>query len=192
MNVFEVLFIAAGLSLDVFAYVIYKGAMLSSIKKTDVIKLCVYFAIWQAGAVLLGNLVTKIPVIASTQTYMNEAWNVISALIFLGLGVYMLIKSGKKQNIFEHKEDVFNYKQITIWACLTSIDAFASGISLGFLETGVLLMVIEIAITTIISVIVGIILGYRLGCAPKNIAVKVGGALLLLGGIDVIIVHTIL
>lgn len=45
MNLFEVLVISVGLSLDVFAYVLYKGAMISRIDKREPVQIMWY--IWQ-------------------------------------------------------------------------------------------------------------------------------------------------
>ena len=98
----------------------------------------------------------------------------------------MIMKSRKVEAVHEHKEDRFDYRQIIIWACITSIDAFFAGIGFGCLNTGLLLMAVEIGIITIISVIVGVYAGYRVGCGVKNRAVTLGGVLLLFGGFEVL------
>lgn len=191
MNLLEVLVISVGLSLDVFAYVIYKGAMLSKIKKSNLIKLCVIFGGWQVGAILFGNLITEIPIIENTHIRMAYFWQIISALIFAGIGIYMLIRSVRKENVFEHKEDDFNFEKVILWACITSIDAFFAGIGFGFLNTELLLMCAEVGIITIVNVVAGLYFGYRLGCESKNRALTLGGVILIIGSIEVLLRHAV-
>lgn len=99
----------------------------------------------------------------------------------------MLIRAAHRENVFEHKEDSFNYRQIVLWACITSIDAFFAGIGFGFLNTHLLLMCAEVGIITIINVVAGILAGYRLGCQGKNRALMLGGIILLTGAMEVLL-----
>ena len=50
---YEILIVSVGLSLDVFTYALYKGAMLSKLDKTQILKMTLLFTGWQSGAIHL-------------------------------------------------------------------------------------------------------------------------------------------
>ena len=60
MNLGEVLLIAVGLSLDVFAVVICRGALVARIEKKRLLLLSAVFAVWQVGALVIGALLGRI------------------------------------------------------------------------------------------------------------------------------------
>lgn len=187
MALFEILTIAVGLSLDVFAYALCKGAMMPEIRKENMIKLCGIFTIWQMVSLVLGNLITKIPVVNVSLNKAAENWRYISIVIFLGLGIYMISKAGKEKQIEEHKEVSISVRQIVVWAGITSIDGFFAGIGFGFLQVDFLRTVLSVGILTLLSVIVGVYTGYWVGCQAKKKFVALGGCILLFGGIELLI-----
>ncbi len=187
MHGIEILLIVTGLSLDVFAYALYKGAMLSEIKKGNIVKFCLIFSAWQVGGLLLGNLITLIPFLTATHEAAKQIWRIAAAVIFLGIGLYMIIRAGRREEIIERKEDQFHFRQLALWACITSVDAIFAGVGFAFLDTKLLFTALITAFTTIIAVLVGILCGYRLGCGVKNRAVTIGGCILLIAALDVAI-----
>ncbi|HOO27243.1 MAG TPA: manganese efflux pump [Lachnospiraceae bacterium] len=187
MHVIEIVLIVIGLSLDVFAYALYKGAMLSKIDKGNVAKCCLIFSVWQVGGLLLGNLITLIPFFTASHEAAKHLWRICAAVIFLAIGLYMIIKGAKKEEIIERKENQFRFGQLAVWACITSIDAVFAGIGFAFLDTQLLVTAFVTALTTIAVVIVGILCGYRLGCGVKNRAIAVGGCILLVAAFDIAI-----
>jgi putative Mn2+ efflux pump MntP len=188
MAMWEILVISVGLSLDVFAYSLWKGAMLSELKKSCIIKMTALFTGFQMGALLLGNAITLIPAIRDNVEQAKRLWILIAACIFFGIGVYMIVKSLRKKSevIEEKKEDDYHFRVIVIWAFITSIDALLAGVSYGFLSATLMGTVLLTGITTAAAVLGGIIAGYRLGCGPKNTMVTIGGCIVIIGGIDVL------
>lgn len=187
VSLLEIILISVGLTMDVFAYALCKGAMMSEIRKKNLFKICSIFTIWQVISMILGNLMTNIPVIARWESVAGQQSNAFSVLIFLGLGVYMIVKAIREKPVEEKKEEVISAKQIVIWACITSVDAFIAGIGFGFLETDFLLLVFIIGIVTITLVIIGMYIGYWMGCQFRRIAVTIGGCILLFGAVELII-----
>lgn len=187
VSLLEIILISVGLTMDVFAYALCKGAMMSEIRKKNLFKICSIFTIWQVISMILGNLLTNIPFIAKLGTYAGQKSNTFSVLIFLGLGIYMIVKAIREKPVEEKKEEVISAKQIVIWACITSVDAFIAGIGFGFLETDFLLLVLIIGIVTITLVIIGMYIGYWMGCQFRRTAVTIGGCILLFGGVELII-----
>ena len=187
MSLLEIILISNGLTMDVFAYALSKGAMMSEIRKKNLLKICSIFTFWQVISMILGNLLTNIPFTAKLGMDVGHDSNTFSVLIFLGLGIYMIVKAIKEKPVEEKKDEIISAKQIIVWACITSIDAFIAGIGFGFLETDFLLLVFIIGITTIVMVIIGMYIGYWMGCQLRRTAVTIGGCILLFGAVEFII-----
>lgn len=187
MILFEILIISIGLSLDVFAYALYKGAIMPEIRKSALIKISCVFTVWQMASLLLGNMITNIPLLKASAEKAAAHWKYISVLIFACLGMYMILKGKRPQTIIEHKEEGVELKQVSVWACITSVDAFLAGIGFGLFRTNLTDTVFIIGIVTAASVILGIYAGYWMGCQSKNKIVALGGCILLIGGIELLI-----
>ena len=187
MSWYEVLMVSVGLSLDVFAYALYKGAMISGVNVKKVAKMAAIFAIWQVGAMLIGSMISEISFIEIHYQRAERLYDVLSAVIFFGVGVMMIVKSLRGGEVTEHKEDAFYVKQICTWAAITSIDSLLAGVSLGFLNTSIHVLVLQLAVVTVITIIAGIWIGCRLGCQMRYGAMKLGGMILLLAGLDVLL-----
>lgn len=183
----EILVIAIGLSLDVFAYALCKGAMMPDIRKENMAKLCTIFTLWQVVSLILGNLVSEIPRIGKEADEVAAHWKYVSVAIFLCLGLYMIVKSLRQPDIEERKEELISVKQIIVWACITSVDAFLAGIGFGFFQTDFWLMVPIIGIVTFLFVIAGVYAGYWVGCQAKRKIITLGGCILLFGGLELIV-----
>ncbi len=189
LAVWEILLVAGGLSLDVFAYCLWKGAVVSELNKKDVVRLVVLFSVFQIGGLLLGNGITFIPAIRSHVSEAHTLWIVVAAIIFFGIGAYMIVRAILRRNvrIEEKKEDRYNYRIIAFWAFITCLDAILAGLSFGFLSVNFLLVLILTAISTVIGALLGLFLGYRLGCGPRNKMIAVGGCIVAVGGVDVLV-----
>ncbi len=187
MNLLEVIFVSIGLTLDVYAVMVCKGAMFSRIRKSQLIISSAIFGAWQLMALLLGNLITAIPLFKDDSRIFSVIGQGISAIIFFAIGIYMLWKAWRNETIFEHREDRINFKEICLLAVITGFDAFFAGIGFAFLETKVLMEAFIILVVTIILVILGTFTGYRLGYEQKSKAYMIGGTILILAGLDVII-----
>lgn len=99
MVLFEILMISIGLSLDVFAYALYKGAMMPEIRKSALVKISCVFTVWQMASLLLGNMITNIPLLKASAEKAAAHWKYISVLIFACLGMYMILNGKRHQTI---------------------------------------------------------------------------------------------
>lgn len=187
MSLIEIIWISIGLSLDIFAVMVCKGAVLSKIPTKQVFKSCAIFAIWQVIALILGDLIAILPDFADKSQKLAHTLEMLSGVIFAGLGGIMIYKGFSKKPFLEKREDNFFVKILCLWALLTSVDAFFAGIGFGFLKTKLLLEGISVMITTIVVVILGLYTGYRFGFEHKNKAYILGGILLLAASINVFI-----
>lgn len=183
---YEILMVSIGLSLDVFTYALYKGAMISRLEGSKITRMALLFTGWQSGAMLLGSLASNIPYIATSYERTANVFRALSAVIFFGIGIWMMVKAVRMKEPVERRQDVFAWKQMCIWAMITSLDSFLTGIGMGFLNTAVTVLILQLAISTAVAVIVGIFVGYRIGCHWRNRALASGAMIFLMAGIDVI------
>ena len=179
MNLGEVLLIAVGLSLDVFAVVICRGALLSRIEKKRLLLLSAIFALWQVGALLAGSLLGQLSSSSRALKELNVIWRTGSMVIF--------IIAGKGRPIQEKCNDDFPVKEMIFLACATSLDAFFAGIGFAFLQTSLLKETISIAVVTVLAVLLGIYTGYRLGYEFRARAYMIGGILLVAAGVELFV-----
>lgn len=190
LGIWQIILISSGLSLDVFAYCLYRGAMVSELNKGGLAKMCGIFVVYQMGALALGRLITMIPVIERSYQTARVLWRFVAAVMFLGLGIYMIIKAVRRSRtlkIVEKKQDRYILRVLVMWALITSVDALIAGMGFGVLGIGFLVSFIVIGIVTFLNVIIGFFAGYMLGCGPMNKMVMIGGCLVLIGGVDVFI-----
>ena len=150
--------------------------------------LCFLFGGMQLGTLLIGNLITLLPMFSWAHAQdMADSWEGLTVLIFAGLGIYMICKGIKRENVLERRQDTIDWKTTTILSALTSIDAFFAGVGLGFLDTEMICQALTLFPVTVLEVIFGIIVGYRLGLKHNRHAYWIGGALLLISSADVML-----
>lgn len=191
MNIFEIMMICIGLSLDVFAVCVCEGSMLMKIKRNRLICMGAIFCLWQLVAIETGNFISLIPIFRQVSGEVQKIWQVFSAIIFFVLGIYMLYKAWKKEIILEQRSEI-NYKKVCMAAMITSLDALFADIGIGFLGSSIYVVAIMILIITYLFVILGIYTGYRLGYEQKTKVYWAGGIILMIAGIDVIIRYLVL
>ena len=182
---YEIFIVSVGLSLDVFTYAVYKGAMLSRLDKKQILKMTLLFTAWQSGAMFLGSLISEIPYIAMNYQRTEKLFRAVSAVIFFLIAVWLIVRAVHMRDPLERREDIFAWKQLCVWAMLTSVDSFLTGIGMGFLNTRVTLQMIQLAIMAAIAVVTGIYTGYRIGCRGRSRVLISGAMIFLLVGIDV-------
>ena len=169
---YEILIVSVGLSLDVLTYALYKGAMLSKLDKKQILKMTLLFTGWQSGAMNYQRT--------------ERLFRAASAVIFFLIAIWLIVRASRMRDPVERREDVFAWKQLCVWAMLTSVDSFLSGIGMGFLDTGVTVQIIQLAIMAALAVVTGIYAGYRIGCHGRSRVLISGAIIFLLAGIDVL------
>ena len=189
MGLWQTIVIVIGLSLDVFAYCLYKGAMISEVRKGEITKVVSLFTGFQVGMMVIGTMITQIPALKEKYLSANRIWTFLAAVTFFALGIVMLVKAAKKRHrvLVEKKQDQFNYHVIIFWAFITSIDALIAGVGFGFMGLKLLGSLLIMAVFTAACAIAGFASGYWLGCGPMNKFVAIGGCMVLVGGVDLLV-----
>jgi len=85
------------------------------------------------------------------------------------------------------KDDKFSFKELTLLAIATSIDAFAVGVTYAVLQTSILIPVIIIGIVAFLFTIVGIYLGKKIGNYFGDKFEILGGVILILLGLKILL-----
>ena len=168
MSWIEIILIGAGLSLDVFAYALCRGAVVGEIDKKSLVILGGGFTLWNLISLTAGNFVAKIPVVSKNAEYAANDWKYISVAIFLGLGIYLIIKAARGKEIEERKAERLESRQFAMWMAITSLDVFIAGIGFGFLDTVFFKTFIVILLITPVSVIAGLYAGWWAGCQARK------------------------
>ena len=184
MGILEILLISIGLSFDVFVVHICVGAGFSRKHGKDILLSSLLFGGAQLLALILGNVVADIlkPDRKMNETISTAAsgWEILSVLIFIGLGIYM---------ICERRNDERNWKRLRKLAVLTSVDALFAGMGIGFWSVEILEQGMVLLPVTIIQCFLGVEVGYRLGCEYNRRAYWIGGMLFLIAGADMAVTH---
>ncbi len=81
----------------------------------------------------------------------------------------------------------YDFKEITLLAFATSIDALAVGISFAFLQVEIWSAASYIGVITFILSIIGVLVGNRFGVKFKSKAEFAGGIILVLIGIKILL-----
>lgn len=183
MNIVEILLISIGLAMDAFAVAVCKGLSMKRMNWKKAIIVGIYFGIFQAVMPIIGyfiaikfeNIVEKV-----------DHW---FAFVLLGaIGIKMIKEAIDVDN--EGITDSIKFKEMTILAIATSIDALAIGITFAFLKTNIVFPVLSIGIITLVLATIGVKIGNRFGTTYENKAEFVGGIILIILGVKILLEHT--
>lgn len=187
MSWIENLLIVTGISLDLFAAMECQGSLVSIINKKYLSGLCAIVGVSQMVALYIGYFLSHL--IYEKNPVSNDALlgEILSVVIFFGLGIRLLVKAFKNERIQERKEEKINYKRSTRMAAVTSLYTVITGIAFGFCNTSLLSILWMILIVSVLFIVAGMYTGYHFGFEQKTKAYAGGALLLLIAGIDVIV-----
>ena len=191
MNWIEILLITVGMSLDIFGSVACQGALVAKISGKKLGLLCLLFAVWQTCALYVGSFLAGLLCKYDIRDNPVQTGEIISASIFLVLGVRMFVKAAREGGVIEKREDTIPIKSAVRILALVTVYTILTGVAFGLLATKYLLVLPMVALITVVFVVSGIYTGYHLGFEQKTKAYIAGGIMLLIGGADVIVRYII-
>jgi putative Mn2+ efflux pump MntP len=182
MTYLEIFLIGLGLSMDCFAVSLGMGAT-RQLKWNDILKMAFFFGLFQGIMPFLGWIVGQ-----GIQTYIASFDHWIAFAILSFIGARMIIESFK---IGEEKRsfDIRKTKVLITLSIATSIDALATGISLGFIQAAILPAVVTISLITFAVSVAGARIGHRSTFIPAKWAELAGGIVLILIGLKILAEH---
>jgi putative Mn2+ efflux pump MntP len=183
MELLTIALISIGLAMDAFAVSLGIGTTGQIATLRGKTRLAAHFGIFQSGMAALGWLAGG-TIVRYVEGF--DHWIAFALLGYVGIN---LIRAGLDKNRQAFEQDPSTGKTLVVLSFATSIDAFAVGLSLAFIEVPVLLSVVMIGIVALLLSAVGLFAGIRLG-ETFGRRMEIFGGLILLGiGLRVLITH---
>lgn len=180
MDFISTLLIAIALAMDAFSVSLTKGFTLKKITRTQVLWFAIFFGGFQALMPVLGWL-----------GGIQLEWLITTFAPWVAFILLLLIGSNMIRESFSNDEedssDKFSFKELTLLAIATSIDAFAVGITYAVLKTDILIPIIMIGLTAFIFTIIGLYLGKKIGNYFGDKFEILGGVILILLGVKILL-----
>ena len=183
MNLYVIIIIALGLSMDSFAIALSAGMSGNIPNKWIALRMSVSFACFQGLLPVLGwYLGGEIePMISSIDHWI--------AFGLLGIVGWRMIRSGLDRESESVANDPSRGPTLILLSVATSIDALAVGLSFGMLAVEILYPALIIGIVTFIISMTGAYLGHRLDSVFGKRMEILGGVILILIGFRILMSH---
>ncbi len=181
MELWELLLIGVGLSMDAFAVSICKGLTARQATLGRCLTAGAYFGGFQALMPLLGYLLgTRL------EAFIVNVDHWIAFLLLGVIGFNMVREAGKEEEV----DPSFGPGAMLPLALATSIDALAVGVTFACLRVEILPAIAIIGTTTLLLSGAGVKLGSVFGTRYKAGAELAGGVVLILMGTKILLEHT--
>lgn len=186
----QLIFIAIGLAMDAFAVAICNGIRIKNIKMWQGIVIALTFGVFQGLMPTIGYFLGETFI-----SYIEDYDHWVAFALLDGIGLWMIFE-GIKDIIKkeEEKEIKFNIWTILFQGVVTSIDAFAVGITLTTFDIFIAWDALIIFGITFVIAFIGVILGKQINKLLKgkySIANIIGGLILVALGIYIVIEHSL-
>ncbi|WP_407454488.1 manganese efflux pump MntP family protein [Methanobrevibacter sp.] len=179
-NLISISLIAVALAMDAFSVSMTKGFTQKDLKNSQIFYYGLFFGGFQALMPILGFFCGN--VIASV---VEALASIIGFILLALIGLNMIRESLSSDN--EEVSDQFSFKEVTLLAIATSIDAFAVGITIALLKDPILISSAIIGIVAFAFSIAGIFIGKKIGNYVGDKFQIFGGVILILIGIKILL-----
>ncbi len=180
LNLISVFLIAIALAMDAFSVSLTKGFTQKNLKQSQILYYGLFFGFFQFMMPILGYYC------ASTVSSIIASFApIIGFVLLLAIGLNMIRESltGDEDEIC----DEFSFKEVTLLAIATSIDAFAVGITFALLNEPLWISAGIIGVVAFAFSIAGIFIGRKLGDWLGDKFQILGGVILILIGIKILL-----
>ena len=182
MDLFELLLIAVGLSMDAFAVSVCKGLSVQRLRPRHYLLTGAWFGGFQALMPSAGYLLGS----AFEQYIVSfDHWIAFALLSLIGGNMIKESLSGEE----EEADASFAVRTMFLLAVATSIDALAVGVTFAFLRVSILPAVTLIGVCTFLISAAGVKVGNVFGARYKSKAELAGGTVLVLIGLKILLEH---
>lgn len=183
MGIFELFFIALGLSMDAFAVSVCKGLSTEWLKPKHYFTVGAWFGGFQALMPALGYLLGS-----TFERYITKYDHWVSFVLLLIIGANMVKEGFSKEE--NNSNSSFGFAAMSVLAVATSIDALAVGITFALLpDVNIFSAVVFIGVITFIMSAAGLKIGNVFGLKYKSKAEIAGGIILILIGVKILLEH---
>lgn len=184
VDLLSILLIAVSLSLDCFAVAVAGSISMPDVSRRQVLRVAMAFGMFQAGMLVIGWQVGQV-VVDIIETFAH--WVAFGLLALVGA---RMIKESLEADEDDRPEtDISRGFALLSLSVATSIDALAVGLSLGFLESRLLVAAVAIGGVAFLFTAVGFYFGRRVGSFFGRWAEVLGGVVLIGLGIRIVVVE---
>ena len=183
MGVAELILISVGLAMDAFSVSVCKGLSMKKLNIKGGVVTALFFGVFQAVMPVIGYFLgSRFENVISSFSH----WLSFALLAFIG--GKMIWEAVKGDDEGETKNEYrLDYKELTLLAIATSIDALAVGIVFAAEKTDLLFSVAMIGVVTFVLSLAGVFIGHRFGSKYEKKAEFAGGVILVLIGLKLLL-----
>lgn len=183
MDLFSLLALAVGLSMDAFAVSVCKGLALKKVNGKHMCIVGAWFGGFQALMPTIGYLLG-----VRFEQYITAIDHWIAFVLLALIGANM-IREAVSPDGDEEADASLGFRTMLLMAIATSIDALAVGITFAFLSVHIVPAALTIGATTFALSAVGVKVGSVFGLKYKKRAEIAGGVILCLLGLKILLEH---
>ncbi|MDC7279197.1 MULTISPECIES: manganese efflux pump MntP [Pseudobutyrivibrio] len=189
MSLLDILLLGVGLSMDAFAVAICKGLAMRKVNKRQMFVIALFFGGFQALMPLIG---WALGTTFAKKIVAYDHWIAFILLLYVGGKMVVdAIKEWKDKDCVEEMDPPLDFKELTLLAIATSIDALACGVTFSFEENfNILRAIAIIGVTTFVISSGGVYVGNIFGDRYKAKAQLLGGIILIFLGVKILLEHT--
>lgn len=184
MSTIEIVLVGVSLAMDAFAVSMCKGLSMPKINYKHALIIALFFGVFQAVMPLIGWLLGS-----AFEKYITTFDHWIAFALLLILGTKALVDAIKDKDDDKNEEYKLDFKELTVLAIATSIDALAVGVTFAFLQVSLALSVSLIGVITFVLCLIGVMIGNKFGSKWKKPASIAGGVVLILMGVKILLEH---
>ena len=186
MNIFDLILLAIGVSMDAFAVSIAKGLATQRLRPRHYASVALWFGGFQALMPVIGYFLG-----ANFASIVESCDHWIAFVLLVVIGGKMLYDTFTGGEDEDGTGSDFRFRTMLVLAIATSIDALAIGVSLAFLKVDIWSAIAFIGATTASFSALGLRLGNIFGYRYKHGAELTGGVVLILIGAKILVEHLI-
>ena len=189
MGLLYIFLLGIGLSMDAFAVAICKGLAMRKVNKKQMFIIALFFGGFQALMPLIGWALGST---FAKKIVAYDHWIAFVLLLYVGGKMVVdAIKEWKDKDCVEEMDPPLDFKELTLLAIATSIDALACGVTFSFEENfNILRAIAIIGVTTFVISSGGVYVGNIFGDRYKAKAQLLGGIILIFLGVKILLEHT--
>lgn len=180
MTIIEILLLAIALAMDAFSVSLTKGFTQKNLTKYQILAYGIFFGGFQFLMPLLGYICGN-----SVSKFVSQIAPWIAFILLFIIGANMIRESFDDED--EENVDKFSFKELTLLAIATSIDAFAVGLTFAIIDVDLWIPVSIIGIVAFLFGILGIYIGKKIGNYFKNHLEAIGGIILIAIGFKILL-----
>jgi len=180
MDLITIIIIAIALAMDSFSISITKGFTIKNMTIMQTLWFGIFFGFFQGFMPILGWVSG-----VQLQDFVSQVAPWIAFILLVAIGLKMIYES-ITGNIEESSHGQFSFKEMTLLAIATSIDAFAVGVTFALLETAIVIPVILIGVVSFFFSVIGVAIGKRMGQFFGDRFEIIGGLVLIILGLKIL------